>query len=76
MTRRPTLLVIDDDEAVGALVKKAAEPRGFTVVCEHGGGLPPASLADIGRTKTAAANELGISRRSLYRWIERLHIDA
>jgi two-component system response regulator HydG len=33
-------------------------------------------LADVGGNKTAAANQLGISRRSLYRWIERLDIQT
>jgi len=47
MTRHPTLLVIDHDEAVGALVKETAEPLGFRVVCEHGGGQSPASLAEL-----------------------------
>jgi two-component system, NtrC family, response regulator HydG len=31
-------------------------------------------LNQVGGNKTAAAHELGISRRSLYRWIDRLHI--
>jgi DNA-binding NtrC family response regulator len=31
-------------------------------------------LTQVGGNKTAAAHELGISRRSLYRWIDRLHI--
>jgi two-component system response regulator HydG len=31
-------------------------------------------LAEVGGNKTAAAHQLGISRRSLYRWIERLDI--
>ena len=31
-------------------------------------------LHQVGGNKTAAAHELGISRRSLYRWIDRLNI--
>jgi DNA-binding NtrC family response regulator len=31
-------------------------------------------LSQVGGNKTAAAHELGISRRSLYRWIDRLNI--
>ncbi len=31
-------------------------------------------LTQVGGNKTAAAHELGISRRSLYRWIDRLNI--
>jgi transcriptional regulator with PAS, ATPase and Fis domain len=31
-------------------------------------------LNQVGGNKTAAAHELGISRRSLYRWIDRLNI--
>jgi transcriptional regulator with PAS, ATPase and Fis domain len=33
-------------------------------------------LAEVGGNKTAAAHQLGISRRSLYRWIERLDIPS
>jgi DNA-binding NtrC family response regulator len=33
-------------------------------------------LAEAGGNKTAAAHQLGISRRSLYRWIERLDISS
>jgi two-component system, NtrC family, response regulator HydG len=33
-------------------------------------------LAEAGGNKTAAAHQLGISRRSLYRWIERLDIPS
>jgi two-component system, NtrC family, response regulator HydG len=33
-------------------------------------------LAEVGGNKTAAAHHLGISRRSLYRWIERLDIPS
>jgi DNA-binding NtrC family response regulator len=33
-------------------------------------------LAQVGGNKTAAAHQLGISRRSLYRWIERLDIQT
>jgi len=32
-------------------------------------------LQQVGGNKTAAAHELGISRRSLYRWIDRLNIE-
>ena len=33
-------------------------------------------LHDVGGNKTAAAKRLGVSRRSLYRWLDRLNLEA
>jgi DNA-binding NtrC family response regulator len=63
----------------GQSARLAAEPAEFAPIPEHGQLLSTAQRAQIDRVlklsggnKTEAARLLGISRRSLYRWIDRL----
>jgi DNA-binding NtrC family response regulator len=57
-------------------VKPAAEPRDPNRLSTAQRDQIERVLTQVGGNKTAAAQQLGMSRRSLYRWLERLEISG